>query len=173
MKVASSPCAQSRRMRVIRVTIVCASLACALTSAEAADDAAAAARTTLARIQALRKERPGDGTLVFYQALAHVSLGERDAAFQLLRSLNGRKLGLVPVRDAGFDAVWNDPEFQTIRKELTDEEPQTPVSPVAFRLKDPKLIPEGFAFDAKGARFFIGSIALRTIIVMDVKRQVR
>jgi sugar lactone lactonase YvrE len=172
MKVASSPYAPSRRMRFI-VTIVCALLACALTSAEAADDAAAAARATLARIQALRKERPNDGVLVFYQALIHVSLGERDAAFELLRSLNGRKLGLIPVRDAGFDAVWNDPEFQTIRKELADEEPQTPASPVAFRLKDPKLIPEGIAFDAKGARFFIGSIAQRKIIVRDAKSQVR
>jgi sugar lactone lactonase YvrE len=172
MKVASSPYAPSRRMRFI-VTIVCALLACALTSAEAADDAAAAARATLARIQALRKERPNDGVLVFYQALIHVSLGERDAAFELLRSLNGRKLGLIPVRDAGFDALWNDPEFQTIRKELADEEPQTPASPVAFRLKDPKLIPEGIAFDAKGARFFIGSIAQRKIIVRDAKSQVR
>ena len=160
-------------MRFIRLTIVSALLAYALTSVEAADDAAAAARATLARIQALRKERPGDGVLVFYQALVHVSLGERDAAFELLRSLKGRKLGLVPVRDAGFDAVWNDPEFQTIRKELADEEPQTPASPVAFRLKDPKLIPEGIAFDAKGERFFIGSIAQRKIIVRDAKGQAR
>ena len=160
-------------MRFIRLTIVSALLAYALTSVEAADDAAAAARATLARIQALRKERPGDGVLVFYQALVHVSLGERDAAFELLRSLKGRKLGLVPVRDAGFDAVWNDPEFQTIRKELADEEPQTPASPVAFRLKDPKLIPEGIAYDAKGGCFFIGSIAQRKIIVRDAKGQAR
>src|SRR5438874_5851854 len=173
MKVASSPSARSRRMRFIRLTIVSALLAYALTSVEAADDAAAAARATLSRIQALRKERPDDGVLVFYQALVHVSLGEHDAAFELLRSLKGRKLGLVPVRDAGFDAVWNDPEFQTIRKELADEEPQTPASPVAFRLKDPKLIPEGIAFDAKGGRFFIGSIAQRKIIVRDAKGQAR
>jgi sugar lactone lactonase YvrE len=168
MKVASSPYAPSRRMRLI-VTIVCALPAYALTSAGAADDAVPAARATLARIQALRKERPDDGVLVFYQALIHVSLGERDAAFQLLRSLMGRKLGLIPVRDAGFGPVWNNPEFQTIRKELADEEPQTPASPVAFRLKDPKLIPEGIAFDAKGERFFIGSIAQRKIVVTDAQ----
>ena len=173
MKVASSSSGPSRRMRFIRLMIVSALLAYALTSAEAADAAAAAARATLARVQALRKERPGDGVLVFYQALVHVSLGERDAALELLRSLKGRKLGLVPVRDAGFDAVWNDPEFQRICKELADEEPQTPASPVAFRLKDPKLIPEGIAFDAKGERFFIGSIAQRKIIVTDAKGQAR
>jgi hypothetical protein len=135
----------------------------------APDDPSVAARASLERIQALRKERPGDGVLVFYQALVHVSLGERDAAFELLRSLKGRKLGLIPVRDAGFDSVWDDPEFQKIRAALADEEPQTPASPVAFRLKDPKLIPEGIAYDAEDKRFFIGSVAQHKIVAVREK----
>ena len=56
-----------------------------------------------------------------------------------------------------------------IRKELADEEPRTPDSPVAFRLSDPKLIPEGIAWDPKGERFFIGSVARRKIVVADAK----
>jgi hypothetical protein len=135
----------------------------------APNDPSVAARASLERIQALRKERPGDGVLVFYQALVHVSLGERDAAFELLRSLKGRKLGLIPVRDAGFDSVWDDPEFQKIRAALADEEPQTPASPVAFRLKDPKLIPEGIAYDAEDKRFFIGSVAQHKIVAVREK----
>jgi Repeat of unknown function (DUF6923) len=141
--------------------VTAASVVCAQSTPE---DASVAARASLERIQALRKERPGDGVLVFYQALMHVTLGERDAAFELLRSLKGRKLGLIPVRDAGFDSVWDDPEFQKISKALADDEPQTFASPVAFRLKDPKLIPEGIAYDAKGMRFFIGSIAQHKIV---------
>ena len=141
--------------------------------ADAADEAKAAARASLERIQALRKERPDDGVLVFYEALLRTGLGDRDAAFTLLRSLKGRKLGLIPARDTGFDAVWNDPQFQAIRKELGDEEPATPFAPVAFRLKDPKLIPEGIAFDASGKRFFIGSIAEHKIIVADSKGEAR
>ena len=135
----------------------------------APDDPSVAARASLERIQALRKERPGDGVLVFYQALVHVSLGERDAALKLLRSLKGRKLGLIPVRDVGFDSVWDDPEFQKIREALADEEPQTPASPVAFRLKDPKLIPEGIAYDAEDKRFFIGSVAQHKIVAAHAK----
>ena len=135
----------------------------------APDDASVAAWASLERIQVLRKERPGDGVLVFYQALMHVTLGERDAALELLRSLKGRKLGLIPVRDAGFDSVWDDPEFQKISKALADDEPQTPASPVAFRLKDPKLIPEGIAYDAEGMRFFIGSIAQHKIVAAHAK----
>ena len=93
--------------------------------AQSNDNAATtAARASLERIQALRKERPGDAVLVFFQAFTHVNLGEREAAFELLRSLKGRKLGLLPVRGFGFDAVWDDPEFQAIRKELEDAEPE-------------------------------------------------
>jgi len=130
----------------------------------APDDPSAAARAGLERIQALRKERPGDGVLVFYEAMMHVALGERAAALELLRSLKGRKLGLIPLRDAGFDSVWDDAEFQEICKALADDEPQTPVSPVAFRLKDPKFIPEGIAYDAESKRFFIGSVAHHKIV---------
>jgi len=135
----------------------------------APDDPSVAARASLERIQALRKERPGDGVLVFYHALVYVSLGERDAALELLRSLKGRKLGLIPVRDVGFDSVWDDPEFQKIREALADEEPQTPASPVVFRLKDPKLIPEGIAYDAEDKRFFIGSVAQHKIVAVHEK----
>ena len=140
-------------------------IACLLHGSEAAallyaaDDPAAAARATLERIQALRKERPGDGVLVFYESLVRTGLGERQPALDLLRTLKGRKLGLIPVRDTGFEALWDDPDFQKIRKELADEEEKTTNSPISFRLKDPRLIPEGIAYDSKGDRFFLGSIA--------------
>ena len=141
--------------------------------AQQADDSSAAVRANVERIQALRKERPGDGVLVFYEALLRTGLGEREHAFALLRSLKGRKLGLIPAPDTGFEPVWNDPQFQAIRKQLADEEPATPVSPVAFRLKDPKLIPEGIAYDPLGKRFFIGSIAQRKIIVTNSQGEAR
>ena len=133
------------------------------------NDAKAAARRSLERFQELRNERPNDGLLVFYEAIVRLRLGEREKALQLLRSLKGRNLGLVPVRDTGFDGIWNDNEFEAIRKELADEEIRTPNAQVAFRLTDPRLISEGIAYDPKGDRFFVGSIAQRKIIVTDGK----
>ncbi len=44
----------------------------------------------------MRKERPDDGALMFYESVVRVSLAERETAFELLRSLKGRKLGLIP-----------------------------------------------------------------------------
>jgi len=141
--------------------------------ARAADDPKVAARVSLERIQSLRKQRPDDGLLVFYEAITRIALGERDAAFTLLRTLKSRKLGLIPVRDFGFESVWGDPEFQALRNELADDEPRTPDAPVAFRLTNPKLIPEGIAYDAKGDRFFIGSVAQKKIVVTDRKGDAR
>lgn len=153
---------------LVGLVLVWALSSTALFWANAADDSAAATRASLERIQSLRKERPNDGLLVFYQALLQCELGEREGALALLRSLKGRKLGLVPYPDSGFDKIWGDPEFQEIRQTLSDEEPQTPTSPV-IRLEDPKLIPEGIAFDPKSNRFFIGSIAQRKIVFMNGK----
>ncbi len=110
---------------------------------------------------------------MFYEAIVQLNLGKRETALELLRSLKGRKLGLVPARGLGFDEVWEDADFAVIRQTLAGEEPRTPYSPTAFRLNDPKLVPEGIAYDAKGERFFLGSIARRKIIVTDGKGETR
>src|SRR5437868_1525108 len=157
--------------RVIFLFLFLFVFCCGCICIEAADDqdSAAAARATLERIQNLRKERPNEGVLVFYESLVRAGLGERDTTLELLRSLKGRKLGLIPARDTGFDALWDDPQFQAIRKELADDEAKTPDAPVAFRLKDPKLMPEGIAYDPTNKRFFLDSIAQRKIIVTNDK----
>src|SRR5258708_16367298 len=48
-----------------------------------------------------------------------------------------------------------------------------PDAPVAFRLADPKLIPEGIAYDSKGDRFFIGSVAQKKIVSANRKGNVK
>jgi len=155
-------------MRVVLILLVMSFAGAAIhAQSPASDETKAAAQATLKRIQALRQERPNDGIVVFYESFIKAGLGERDAAIGLLKTLKGRKLGLIPTRDGGFDSIWDDPEFQEIRKQLEADELKTPAAPVAFRLKDPKLIPEGIAYDAKGKRFFLGSIAERKIIVTD------
>jgi len=134
----------------------------------AEDDAtAAAAKASLERVRAMRAERPGDGLLVYYQAVVHAMLGERDAALAELRTLVGRRLGIVPARGTGFDGLWSDPEFQAVRERLAADEPRTANAPVAFRLNDARLLPEGIAFDPTGRRYFFGSLAQRKIVVTD------
>jgi sugar lactone lactonase YvrE len=165
---------KSARAPVIGRLLIALMIAASIfSSAESANDAKSATHARLERIQSLRKERPNDGVLIFYEAIIRSELGDRDAALALLRSLQGRKLGLVPVRDAGFEALWEEPEFQTIRQKLLNEEPRTPQAPVAFRLNDPKLIPEGIAYDPKEGRFFVGSVAQKKIVSANRKGEVR
>ncbi len=172
MKVKRSTAAWLPRPLTASIAILILSV-CGVALIYAADDEKAPARASLERIQKLRKERPNDGVLIFYEALLQVNLGERDSAFALLRSLKGRALGLIPPADIGFEAVWDDPQFQAIRQELADKEPATPASPVAFRLHDPKLIPEGIAFDAAGNRFYLSSVAQHKIVVADPQGEAR
>ncbi len=156
-----------------RLLLACVVATANFCSADPTDDSKSVTRTRLERIQSLRKERPNDGVLIFYEAITRIDLDDRDAAFALLRSLQGRKLGLVPVRDAGFEAVWDDPEFRKIREKLAQEESRTPDAPVAFRLGDPKLIPEGIAYDPKQDRFLIGSVAQKKIVSANRKGEVK
>lgn len=138
------------------------------TPARSADDpATAAARAGLERVRALRSERPGDGLLAYYQSLLHARLGDRDAALEALRGLKGRALGIVPTPGIGFEPIWTDAEFQRLRAELAAGEAKTADAPVAFRLDDPRLVPEGIAFDPVGRRFIVGSIARHAIVVSD------
>lgn len=129
------------------------------------DPALAAARATLERVRELRRERPRDGLLPFVQAMQHSTLGERSAALQELRSLVGRKLGLVPVEGFGFDALWRDPEFQRIRGRLAAEERRVVSATVLHRLQDPSLVPEGIAYDPASRRYFLGSLFHRIVSI--------
>src|SRR5262245_44011285 len=156
--------------RLLLIFVIATPIFC---SADPASDAKSVARARLARIESLRKERPNDGVLILYEAITRIELGDRDAAFALLSSLQGRKLGLVPVRDAGFETVWNDPEFRKIRERLAQDEARTPDAPIAFRLTDPKLIPEGIAYDPKQDRFLIGSVAQKKIVSANRKGEVK
>lgn len=130
-------------------------------------------RARMARIAELRAERPHDGLLAYYQALTHVALGEKAAALAELRGLLGRHLGLIPAPGQGFEALWQDEEFQALRRQLEAEEERTPDAPVALRLTDLTLIPEGIAWDGNGRRFFLGSIAQRKILTVDRRGKTR
>ncbi|MBK9237841.1 MAG: hypothetical protein IPO19_18420 [Rhodoferax sp.] len=82
-------------------------------------------------------------------------------------------MGLVPAPASGWDSLWQDADFQAVRASLEAEEPSTAVAPMALRLQDPKLIPEGVAHDARTRRFFVGSVAQHKIVVVDARSRSR
>lgn len=126
----------------------------------------------LKRIRELRVERPGDGLLVYYEALTLASMGQDKPAVAALQQLEGRRLGLIPTKDAGFDPVWENPDFQASRRRLMEDEPATDPAPVVLRLKDPRLIPEGIAYDGRRKVHYLGSIAQRKVVAVNSRGEV-
>ncbi|CAG1002286.1 hypothetical protein BURK2_03130 [Burkholderiales bacterium] len=145
-----------------------AALICGSTWAQPAEEAAL--RAQLARIETLRGERPKDDLLVFYRAMTQTQLGAREAALADLRSLVGRHRGLIPAPGAGFERLWEDEAFQSLRAQLSAEEPKTqPDAAVLARLTGKSLVPEGIAYDPKTRRLFVGSIHRRKIVTLDAR----
>lgn len=118
-------------------------------------------------------ERPGDGLLVYYEAMTLASMGQVEPTVTVLKQLVGRRLGLVPPKDAGFDLVWEHPDFQAVRRRLIEDEPATAEAPVLMRLEDPRLIPEGIAYDSRRKVHFVGSIAQHKIVAIDARGKLR
>ncbi|MEJ6020943.1 SMP-30/gluconolactonase/LRE family protein [Ramlibacter sp. PS4R-6] len=147
-------------------------LACAACAHAQDADPQAALKAQLARIQELRQARPGDGLLAYFQAFTHAGLGQKDEAIAQLRSLKGRRLGIVPARQM-FEPLWADASFQAVVRELADEEPRTADAPVVLRLADAQLVPEGIAYDARRRVHYIGSIAQRKIVAVDAQGRAR
>ena len=54
--------------------------------AQAQDDASTRLKAQLARVQTLRAQRPGDGLLVYYEAMTLANLGEKVQALTAFRS---------------------------------------------------------------------------------------
>lgn len=127
----------------------------------------------LQRIRELRSQRPADGLLVYYEAMTLARMGEADAAIAALRQLEGRRLGLVPTRTAGFATLWDHPGFQAVRERLLSDEAPTAEAPVVLRLSDRGLVPEGIAYDAKRRAHYVGSIGQRKIVAVDARGQTR
>lgn len=127
----------------------------------------------LARIESLRERHPNDGALVYYQALALIALDRNDDAKAALRSLLGRKLGVIPAPRVGFEPLAQDAEFQVLRAALAAEEVRTAAAPVKVVLADAKLLPEGIAWHSASQRLFVGSVAQRRIALVSKRGRLR
>jgi hypothetical protein len=117
------------------------------------------ARRTIAAIEDLIRQRPGDATLYFYLARFRAQLGERAAAVAALEKVAELGDGFLPPRADGFENLWDDPAFQSVYARLEAKLPHLDFAPTVYELIDKTVIPEGIAFDLPSRTLFMGSIA--------------
>jgi hypothetical protein len=117
------------------------------------------ARSSVAAIEAVLKQRPTDAALWFYMARLQSELGKTAEATAALEKVADLGDGFLPARQLGFEKAWGDAKFQEVVKRLESRLPRLDYAPIAFELEDRALLPEGIAFDAKSQSFFVGSTA--------------
>ncbi len=122
------------------------------------------ARRTIAAIEQLLKQRPGDATLWYFLARFQAQAGGRAEAVAALEKVAELGDGFLPPRADGFEAIWDDSAFKAVRARLEARLPRMDFAPTAFELDDKTVVPEGIAYDAPSRAFFVGSIAQRRIL---------
>jgi sugar lactone lactonase YvrE len=126
----------------------------------------AVSQTRSERIRERLKTRPDDPTLWYYLAGAEFTEGDTAGGFQAMRQLDSLGRGFLPVKDLGFEPVWQQPDFREFRSRLEQKLPRVTEARELFKL-DKSLIPEGIAYDPRTRSYFVGSIATKKIVRVD------
>jgi len=159
-------------IRGMRALALLAFLAFASLAVPAADDAGAAISARKAAVEKLLRERPRDATLWFHLARLDAQMGDARDCAAALDKAGELGDGFLPVRDLGFEKVWNDPAFEAARARLEARLPRLDYAPIAFELDDTALVPEGIAYDPPTKSFFLGGVAGHRIVRIDESHDV-
>lgn len=147
--------------RLLRLLALCASL---LAPFAAAQDKPDPNQQVIAEVTGLLKQRPDDPTLHYYLAMFQARTQQAAAAAATLHKVAELGKGFYPVEEFGFGTIATDARYQAARDALGKLLPRIDGAPVAFRLADKRMIPEGIAFDPQEQYFYIGSLSGRGIV---------
>src|SRR5262245_9001848 len=129
-----------------------------------------------ARIEALEqlaKDAPGEASVLLLLGNAYAAAGEREKAIGELQRIAESKSGLVPPGDQDFFKLQGDPGFDRALAAARAASPTVNRAAVAFRIKEPDLVPEGLAYDPRTRSLFMGGLYAKKIVAIDKKGRVR
>jgi sugar lactone lactonase YvrE len=126
---------------------------------------AAAEPSWVAEVRAQAAADPGDAGALYL--LAYLARSDRRSALSHLGRLD--RLGWdFPLDPREFPGLVDTPEGRALSTGFAAREPSVHTSTPAFTGRDASLIPEGIAFDPQSGAFFLGSIARRKIVRIDL-----
>lgn len=131
-------------------------------AATAAHDAKDYARME-AELREAIKLRPAHPTATYNLAAALALRGDAKGAVETLEQLADMGLVFDPADDADFASLKEARGFASVRRAFRRNREPAGNPERAFRLKSPTFIPEGIAWDADGADFYVGSVRERRI----------
>lgn len=106
---------------------------------------------------------PGDPVLAYSVAMNWARAGQMEKALDAIRRLESMKSDLV-LEDTDFAAIAATPEYAAAKARVAAAAKKFDPAPIAFRLSDRELIPEGIAWDPHENVMYVGSINKRKII---------
>jgi hypothetical protein len=117
--------------------------------------------------------KTSDPAVQFLLAEAYAEAGDRDGALRMLRALEQRRAHLHPEPGSPLARLGSDPEVGAVLGAIRSGLPVVRRARVMTVLDRPKFVPEGVAYDASGKRLFIGDMAGREILAVDLNGRVR
>ena len=129
-----------------------------------------------ARIEALEQlanDAPGEAAVLMLLGNAYASAGEKEKAVALLQRIAESRSGLIPPDDQDFFKLKGDPAFEKALAAARAASPGVEKATVAFRVRQPDLVPEGLACDRRTRTLFLGSLYAKKIVAIDRKGRVR
>ena len=128
---------------------------------------AATVEPELTRLDSALGRAPGDPMLLFEQGIAHAMLCDRGRTLEALSAVARSWGGLDPGSFRGFAFLRGDPDFAALVEDIRARNPPVLSSQPAYVLSEPRLFPEGMAFDGRTNRVYAGSAAAQRIVWTD------
>ncbi|HKY90335.1 MAG TPA: hypothetical protein VJM11_04815 [Nevskiaceae bacterium] len=125
-----------------------------------------------ARVEAIKaalERRPDDPALHYYLSGAWAACGNIVAALAQIDRVIALGDGFMPVRDLGFERIWDDARFRARRIAMELALPEVTDAALSAALPNADLIPEGIAVDPSNGRLFLGSAAQGRIVEVGDK----
>ena len=121
-------------------------------------------RAEIGRLEQMLASAPDKAAVTYLVARTWAAGGQWAEAVEWLRKGAAMKAGIDPSRDAVFAALRGTREFEEILAGVREETRAISHSRVAFHLSEGDLVPESVAYDARGKRFYFGSMRKGKVI---------
>jgi hypothetical protein len=151
---------------ILKSTLILA-LFCAATAWGQEPDLAPGDKAAVDALQKLAADNPREAVVLLQLAATYARVGWKAKSLAALDEVLKLKTGIQPVREFGWDVLWQDAAFQKLLARFRAQHPPVKRAVVAYRGTDAELVPEGLAYDAARQRLLLGSMYRSKVVAIE------